>query len=187
MYTLRVKLSAKQWFLIFLGGLILAFIIFLSWLMQTTFFDPRPTKQMPTAEAVFLNPKESTETRVSDLLSHLTFEEKIGQMTLVEKDSLQNISDITDYHLGALLSGSGSKPNDNSAEGWRKMIGEFQTEAKKSRLGIPLFYGVDAVHGHAHVPDATVFPHAIGLGATNNPELLTNRSNTLYLCYTNRV
>ena len=52
------------------------------------------------------------------------------------------------------------------------MIDGYQATAKQSRLGIPLLYGVDAIHGHAHVPTATVFPHAIGLGATNNPKLV---------------
>ncbi|MCB9814406.1 glycoside hydrolase family 3 protein [Candidatus Nomurabacteria bacterium] len=102
----------------------------------------------------------------------MTLEEKIGQMTLVEKDSIKKLSDISDYHLGALLSGSGSKPEENTVTGWKQMIDTYQAEATQSRLGIPLLYGSDAIHGHAHVPEATIFPHLIGLGASGDSELV---------------
>ncbi len=52
------------------------------------------------------------------------------------------------------------------------MVGGFQAEARASRLGIPLIYGVDAIHGHANLKDATVFPHNIGLGATGDADLV---------------
>jgi len=51
------------------------------------------------------------------------------------------------------------------------MVDRFQAAALGSRLGIPMLYGADAVHGHNNVPGATVFPHNIGLGATRNPGL----------------
>jgi beta-glucosidase len=102
----------------------------------------------------------------------MTLEEKIGQMTLVEKDSIKELRDVSDYHLGALLSGSGAKPENNTVQGWSHMIAAYQVQATKSRLGIPLLYGSDAIHGHAHVPEATVFPHMVGLGATGNPDLV---------------
>lgn len=110
--------------------------------------------------------------RVEDLMSYMTLEEKVGQLALVEKNSIRNVEDISKYGIGALLSGGGGKPETNTPEGWRDMIGEFQNTARKSRLGIPLLYGVDANHGHANVPGATIFPHQIGLGATRNPELV---------------
>lgn len=131
----------------------------------------------PPANALYLDPTQTIEARVANLLSYMTLEEKIGQMTLVEKGSLKKIDDVSDYKLGALLSGAGSKPNKNTIEGWKEMIFSYQTEADKSRLKIPLLYGVDAIHGHAHVPEATVFPHAIGLGAANNPELVERIAN----------
>ncbi len=106
---------------------------------------------------------------VANLLSQMSLEEKIGQMTLVENNSIKEQSDIAKYHLGGLLSGAGSKPETNTTAGWKEMIDGYQAEANKSRLAIPLLYGVDAVHGHAHMFGATVFPHAIGLGASNNP------------------
>jgi beta-glucosidase len=102
----------------------------------------------------------------------MTLEEKIGQMTLVEKNSIKKLSHVSDYYLGALLSGSGAKPEENTVAGWRKMIDTYQAQAAKSRLSIPLLYGSDAIHGHSHVPEATIFPHMVGLGAAGNPELV---------------
>ncbi len=52
------------------------------------------------------------------------------------------------------------------------MVEGFQKEALATRLQIPILYGVDAVHGHGNLRNATVFPHNIGLGAANNPELV---------------
>ncbi len=114
-----------------------------------------------------------TEERVEDLLGRMTLEEKIGQMTLVEKNSIDfREEDITDLAIGALLSGGGGYPRDNSPEGWLEMVTGFQEYALQTRLGIPLLYGVDAVHGHNNVKGAVIFPHNIGLGATRNSELV---------------
>lgn len=114
----------------------------------------------------------SIDERVQNLLSQMTTAEKIGQMALVEKNSLANEADIATFGLGGLLSGAGAKPEQNTPSGWRNMIDNYQVAATKSRLGIPLLYGVDAVHGHALVPGATVFPHQIGLGATGDEDLV---------------
>ena len=63
-------------------------------------------------------------------------------------------------------------PTPNTPEAWADMIDNFQNEALHTRLGIPLLYGVDSVHGHANLLGATVFPHNIGLGATRDPKLV---------------
>ncbi|TSC85623.1 MAG: beta-glucosidase [Parcubacteria group bacterium Gr01-1014_8] len=110
--------------------------------------------------------------RVNDLLVHMTLEEKIGQMALVEKNSVHELDDVATYGLGAILSGAGGKPENNTPEGWRAMIGQFTNASRSSRIGIPILYGVDANHGNGNVPDATIFPHALGLGATRDPELV---------------
>lgn len=146
-------------------------------ILYTDFLDAKPTAVTSLTAALYLDPTQPVEARVADLLSYMTLEEKIGQMTLVEKNSIKQSSDIASYHLGALLSGAGAKPTVNTAAGWKEMIDSYQDEAAKSRLGIPLLYGADAIHGHAHVPEATVFPHAIGLGATGNSELVRKVAN----------
>lgn len=124
------------------------------------------------SDARFTDTSLSVEDRIDDLLAHMTLEEKIGQMTLVEKNSLVSQSDITQYGIGAVLSGAGAKPVSNTVAGWSSMIAEYQASARASRLGIPLLYGADAVHGHALVPEATVFPHQIALGATGDALLV---------------
>jgi beta-glucosidase len=127
----------------------------------------------PAASGVplYLQPSQPLEARVDNLLSLMTIEEKVGQMALVERQSLAATSDIATYHLGGLLSGSGSKPATNTAEMWASMIGDYQAVAAASRLPIPLLYGSDAIHGQGHVAGLTVFPHAIGLGATRDVAL----------------
>ncbi len=149
-----------------------AFAVLIFTLLSTSFFDTKPLMSPPGPETTYLNSAETLEDRVADLLSYMTLEEKIGQMALVEKNSLAEIKDIRTYSLGALLSGSGSKPEENTKSGWLKMIDNYQAEAAQSRLGIPLLYGSDAIHGHAHVSGNTIFPHSIGLGAAGNPELV---------------
>lgn len=68
---------------------------------------------------------------------------------------------------GSVLSGGGSVPAKNAPpEAWVKMVNGMQSAALSTRLGIPIIYGIDAVHGHGNVYKATIFPHNIGLGCT---------------------
>lgn len=120
---------------------------------------------------MYTNPSQPVEKRIEDLLSRMTLEEKIGQMAQVEKNSIRK-GDITKYYIGSILSGGGGSPEENTPQAWYAMVEEFQKEALATRLQIPMLYGVDAVHGHGNLLNATVFPHNIGLGATNNPELV---------------
>jgi len=131
------------------------------------FFESVPS----LADAKWHDTSLTTEERIDDLIAHMTLAEKIGQMALVEKNSVA-AGDVARYGIGGMLSGAGAKPATNTSEGWVTMIAGFQSEARTSRLGIPLLYGADAVHGHALVPGATVFPHQIGLGATGDAALV---------------
>ncbi len=112
--------------------------------------------------------------RVAALLSRMTLEEKIGQMTMIDRKFLATESDIATYGLGALCSGGGSPPDTNTPTGWADMVDGYQRAALSSRLAIPIVYGADAVHGHADVYGATVFPHNIGLGAARDPALVAD-------------
>ena len=132
---------------------------------------PTPVLIPVAADAVYKQAGAPIADRVDDLLAQMTLAEKIGQMTLVEKNSIVD-ADITNLFIGGLLSGGGGYPENNTPEGWADMVDGFQRYALDSRLGIPLIYGVDAVHGHNNVKGAVIFPHNIGLGAANDPALM---------------
>jgi len=99
-----------------------------------------------------------------ELLSLMTLAEKVGQMTQAERGDVR-MGDISEYFLGSILSGGGSTPMNNTPEGWVNVINAFTEESLKTRLGIPVIYGLDAVHGHNNAVNATILPHNIGLGA----------------------
>lgn len=120
----------------------------------------------------YQNSALSAEARADDLINRMTDAEKIGQMVLVEKNSIHDLNDIAKYGLGALLSGGGAGPKQDTPLAWLQMISSFQSAAEDTRLGIPLLYGVDAIHGHGNVLGAIIFPHFIGLGATRDPDLV---------------
>lgn len=120
----------------------------------------------------YLDAELSVEARVADLLARMTLEEKIGQMTLIENRSIDPAG-VRRHAVGGVLSGGGGYPlGGNTAEAWAAMVRAYQAAALDSRLGIPILYGVDAVHGHASVAGAVVFPHNVGLGAAANPDLV---------------
>ena len=119
---------------------------------------------------------KSIDERVDDLLSQMTLDEKVGQMTQAERSALRSTSDIKTYFLGSLLSGGGSAPAINTPVAWADMYDGFQAYALQTRLKIPLLYGIDAVHGHNNVKGAVIFPQNIGMGATRNPELVQRAS-----------
>lgn len=110
--------------------------------------------------------------KVDKLLAQMTLEEKIGQMTQVNKSDLIKESDIRDFYLGSILSGGGVAPPNRRATGWADMIDRFQGYALQTRLKIPILYGIDAVHGNNNVLDAVIFPHNIGLGATRDANMV---------------
>ena len=120
---------------------------------------------------------------LDDLLARMTLDEKLGQMTQPEKNSVKP-GDVARLGLGSVLSGGGGNPDPNTPQAWRDMVQGFLGEALQTRLQIPLLYGVDAVHGHNNLYGATIFPHNIGLGATRDPELLrrVGRATALEVC-----
>lgn len=109
--------------------------------------------------------------RVSDLLKRMTVEEKVAQCIQTERN-YRGPASVADNLYGSVLSGGGSVPTPNTFEGWQTMIKNYQSEAANTRLGIPIIYGIDSVHGFAHTRGSTVFPHNIGLGATRNADLV---------------
>ena len=121
----------------------------------------------------YLDSTATIDDRVGDLLSRMTLQEKIGQMTQVDRSYVDTCkADITKYEIGSLLSGGGSSPHSNNPTSWADMYDDFQSYALASRLKIPLIYGIDAVHGNNNVFGATIFPHNIGMGCTHDEDLV---------------
>ncbi|SDX94410.1 beta-glucosidase [Lutibacter oricola] len=114
---------------------------------------------------------EIIEQKVDSLLVLMTLEEKIGQMTQVRHFWDIKNGDVTSKFIGSIIHTDGPNPGGN-AEEWQSRFIELQKEALATRLGIPLLFGVDAVHGQNTFEGATIFPHNIGLGATQNAELV---------------
>jgi len=123
-------------------------------------------------------PKDpAAEAKIADLLKRMTLEEKIGQ--LVQGDiSATTPADVKQYHLGSVLAGGSSGPNGDDkapAPKWLELADQFyaaSVDKTNGGVGIPIIWGIDAVHGHANIIGATVFPHNIGLGATHDPALI---------------
>jgi beta-glucosidase len=121
----------------------------------------------------YLDPSLPIGKRVEILLGQMTKAEKFGQMTQVEENSLKT-GDVARLGLGSVLHGGGSVGGKGDLEAWKSTVVAHEKEAvNDTRLGIPILYGVDAVHGFGGMYGATVFPQQIGLGAANDPELMT--------------
>lgn len=136
---------------------------------------PESTKspKSPSEVANTQNPLKqlSGEEWVESTLASMTLEEKVGQMIQAERGNISP-SLVKQYFIGSVFSGGGSAPGDNSKEAWTDMCKAYQDAATGTRLGIPIIYGIDSVHGHNTVYGAVVFPHNIGLGAAGDTELM---------------
>jgi beta-glucosidase len=111
--------------------------------------------------------------QVLPLLAQMTLDEKLGQMVQSEIGNMTDESDVETLFLGSVLSGGGADPLEgNSLQAWTDTVDRLIARSRTTRLGIPILYGVDAVHGHGNVLGATVYPHNVGLGCTRNAALV---------------
>jgi beta-glucosidase len=116
---------------------------------------------------------EDHDEQVDGILAQMTLAEKIGQMTQADLSFIRDPAVVTELFLGSVLSGGNSDPAaGNTREAWADTYDRYQEAALATRLGIPILYGVDAVHGHSNVLGAVIFPHNIGLGATRDTALV---------------
>ncbi|KQT32709.1 1,4-beta-D-glucan glucohydrolase [Sphingomonas sp. Leaf412] len=119
----------------------------------------------------------ATEARIADLLRRMTVEEKVGQVVQADIASVTP-DDVKRYHLGSVLNGGNSGPGGDDlapAAKWLDLADAFHaasTDRSGGGVGIPILWGTDAVHGHSNIVGATLFPHNIGLGAANDPDLI---------------
>ncbi|MBX5477516.1 MAG: glycoside hydrolase family 3 C-terminal domain-containing protein [Pyrinomonas methylaliphatogenes] len=128
-------------------------------------------------------PKRDNAQRVEELLKRMTLREKIGQMTQLEIGMVTTGRDqdlridpaklekaIVEYGVGSILN---VRDQALPIEKWHEIIRQIQEVAtKRTRLGIPVIYGIDSIHGANYVQGATLFPQEIGMAATWNPELM---------------
>ena len=129
------------------------------------------------------NSSQKTEVnrKVSELLSKMSIEEKIGQMTQItvtnfEAKGKPGVFDMTKldeailkYHIGSIL--NVPNPGAPTIQRWKEVITTISNEANKTRLKIPVLYGIDAIHGSSYTAGATLFPQQIGIAATFNTEI----------------
>ena len=116
----------------------------------------------------------ATERAIDALLARMTIEQKVGQVVQGDISSVTP-ADLARYPLGSILAGGNSGPyGDERADAatWARMVGDYRAASLKAGAGVPILFGVDAVHGHSNVPGATIFPHNIGLGASHDPDLI---------------
>lgn len=131
-------------------------------------------------DVLYKNSDASTEERVEDLLSRMTLEEKIGQMTqlnitLINESGVQKNVELNankarrylqEYHIGSFLNGEAVP----APQWYEYLYGLQKIAVEETRLGIPIIYGIDHMHGASYLEGSTVFPHNINLAATFNPE-----------------
>jgi beta-glucosidase len=115
--------------------------------------------------------EEQLEQKVDSLLKLMTLEEKIGQMSQIRHFEEAADEHITSKFIGSIIHTQGRNPGKTALD-WQKRFIELQKKALSTRLGIPLLFAVDAVHGQNTFEGATIFPHNIGLGATGNEKLV---------------
>ncbi|TCN60615.1 beta-glucosidase [Flavobacterium circumlabens] len=126
--------------------------------------------------------RSEIDAKVSELLSKMTLEEKVGQMTQITVtifedpkkpgyfDAAKLKQGIQDYHIGSIL--NVPNPGAPTLQRWQETMTAITNEANKSRLKIPILYGIDAIHGASYTAGATLFPQQIGLAATFNTALV---------------
>ena len=120
----------------------------------------------------------ATEAFVQQLLLHMSLEEKVGQMIQADISSISP-AELRTYKLGSILAGGNAAPGDNvrtTPQAWLDLTDAFYRASLAATSAmhapIPILFGVDAVHGHAKVLGATIFPHNVGLGAAHDPDLI---------------
>ena len=148
-----------------------------------------PSVQKDTAESqlnaiwpvldIAVKKDNKIESKIDEIIGKMTLEQKVAQMIQPDIRDI-TVEDMRRYGFGSFLNGGGSFPNSNkhsTPNDWIEVAEQMyqaSVDASLDGSSIPTMWGTDAVHGHNNVIGATLFPHNIGLGAANNPELIEN-------------
>jgi beta-glucosidase len=145
---------------------------------ETVTADSKPTitpENWPTVDTAPLDP--AVEAQITEIMAKMTLEQKVGQVIQADSGSVTP-EEVKQYRLGSVLSGGNSAPGPlpyADAQTWLEAADayyEASIDPEGVEIAIPTIWGIDAVHGHANLKGAVVFPHNIGLGAANNPDLI---------------
>ncbi len=159
----------------------LSALIHFSCTEATTAPQPKTTEQIvnpsdwESIKPLPLDP--AIEKKIDELLPMLTLEQKVGQVIQADNASITP-EELKKYRLGSILSGGNSAPGPKpyaDTKAWLEMADKYYNasiDPEGVEVAIPSIWGIDAVHGHANLTGAIIFPHNIGLGAMNNPDLI---------------
>ncbi len=129
----------------------------------------------PSIKPLPLDP--AIEAQIDDILPKLTIEQKVGQVIQADNGSVTP-EEVKKYRLGSVLSGGNSAPGPlpyADTKTWLEMADKYYNasiDTEGVEIAIPTIWGIDAVHGHANLSGAIIFPHNVGLGAMRNPDLI---------------
>lgn len=122
-------------------------------------------------------PDPALEKRIDALMARLSLEDKVGQIVQPDLETVKP-DDLRKYRFGSVLNGGNSSPGMDefaSPQAWLATVDAFHdasVDTSQGGLGIPILWGVDAVHGHNNIVGATIFPHNVGLGAMRDAPLV---------------
>ena len=152
--------------------LIVSSILFFS---CNTLIESKPKDSWTTLAPLPLDP--NIEAQIDEILPKLSLEQKVGQVIQADSGSVTP-DEVKEYRLGSVLSGGNSAPGPlpyAESKAWLEMADKYfnaSIDSEGVEIAIPIIWGIDAVHGHANLKGAIIFPHNVGLGAMNNPDLI---------------
>ena len=134
------------------------------------------TAPAPVAVAAPAAADAAMERRIAEIVAGMTLEQKVGQITQPDVRYITP-DEVRRYYIGTVLNGGGAWPDNDKRStlaDWAAWADSYADAAMATDMPvrIPLLWGTDAVHGHNNVSGATLFPHNIGLGAANDPDLI---------------
>lgn len=136
------------------------------------------SSDVPVASVSATSPGAADANTPEALLARMSLKHKVAQLVMPDIGSITP-ADVRKYRFGTILNGGNSGPygdDKGPAADWLKLADEYWEASTaplpKGEPAIPAVWATDAVHGHANVIGATVFPHNIALGATGDADLI---------------
>jgi len=116
-------------------------------------------------------PSETCVTQANTLLAQMSLEQKASQMVMGQFKDVTS-ADVSGEVVGTVFASGSAIPGSGSAADWASLIDGYVSASQSTPNGLPIFFGIDAVHGNSKATGTVIFPHNIGLGCTRDPELV---------------